>query len=99
MASPSDVLDLMLKHHKISHQDMSVVFLIVDGLQTTLQDREDSHNKTLETLQDVLVHYKDLDVVNFTDFVSDVQTKATGLIHSSSCGQYNAFSSYRQIQS
>ncbi|CAH1759070.1 8907_t:CDS:2 [Entrophospora sp. SA101] len=75
-------LNLMLKHHKISHQDMSV-FLIVDGLQTTLQDGEDSHNKTIETLQDVLVHYRDLDVVNFTDLVSDVQTKATGLIQES----------------
>ncbi|CAG8650524.1 1473_t:CDS:2 [Funneliformis mosseae] len=138
IASPSDVLNLILIYHKISRQDMTI-FLIVDGLQTALQGGKDSHNKSsffnncmtvlsgiarqrggpfviaccaatittpykrehgvlmqvfpshpiiemlindmgghgraLETLQDVLVHYKDLDVVNFTDLINDIRTK------------------------
>ncbi|CAG8713490.1 11753_t:CDS:2, partial [Funneliformis caledonium] len=133
IASPSDVLNLISMHHKISRQDMTI-FLIIDGLQTALKDGEDSHNKTtitspvekflsfshqkriflptahltapykrehgvlmqvfpshpiiemlindmgghgraLETLQDVLVHYKNLDIVNFTDLINDIRTK------------------------
>ncbi|CAG8472747.1 13632_t:CDS:1, partial [Gigaspora rosea] len=161
MASPSDVLNLISMHHKISYKDMTV-FLVVDGLQTALKNGEDSHSKSsffndcmtvlsgiarqsggpfviaccaatitspveeflsfshqkriflptahltapykrelgvltqvfpsypiiemlindmgghgqaLETLHDVLIQYKDLDAVNFTDLANDVRTK------------------------
>ncbi|RIB14549.1 hypothetical protein C2G38_2095584 [Gigaspora rosea] len=140
MASPSDVLNLISMHHKISYKDMTV-FLVVDGLQIALKNGEDSHSKSsffndcmtvlsgiarqsggpfviaccaatitspveeflkagvltqvfpshpiiemlindmgdhgraLETLHDVLIQYKDLDAVNFTDLANDVRTK------------------------